>query len=60
MPPGCMATAPEYDIDTIRRRIPSLERSVPMHNSPQTSRIDLTQAREEPHLESWRREGERA
>jgi selenocysteine lyase/cysteine desulfurase len=48
---------PDYDIQDIRRRIPSLERWIPMNNCSQAPQMDLTRDAAERYLESWRREG---
>ncbi|MGW8265689.1 MAG: aminotransferase class V-fold PLP-dependent enzyme [Longimicrobiales bacterium] len=52
-----MVTSPGYDIDAIRRRIPSLERWIPMNNCSQAPQMDLTREAADAYLESWRRDG---
>lgn len=52
-----MVTAPRYDIDAIRRRIPSLGRWIPMNNCSQAPQMDLTREAAEAYLESWRGDG---
>lgn len=52
-----MNASPAYDIDAIRRRIPSLERLIPMNNCSQAPQMDLTRAAAEAYLDSWQREG---
>jgi selenocysteine lyase/cysteine desulfurase len=52
-----MVTSPSYDIDAIRRRIPSLERWIPMNNCSQAPQMDLTREAADAYLDSWRRDG---
>ena len=52
-----MITTPTYDIDAIRRRIPALERWIPMNNCSQAPQMDLTREAAEAYLDSWRRDG---
>jgi selenocysteine lyase/cysteine desulfurase len=48
---------PPYDIQAIRKRIPSLELLIPMNNCSQAPQMDLTRAAADAYLESWRVEG---
>jgi selenocysteine lyase/cysteine desulfurase len=52
-----MPTTPRYDIEEIRRSIPSLERFVHMNNCSQAPQMDLTRAAAERYLASWLRDG---
>lgn len=52
-----MVTSPSYDIDALRRKIPSLERWIPMNNCSQAPQMDVTREAAEAYLESWRRDG---
>ena len=52
-----MSLSPPYDIDAIRRRIPSLERLIPMNNCSQAPQLDLARAAADAYLDSWREEG---
>jgi len=48
---------PAYDIDAVRRRIPSLEHLIPMNNCSQAPQMDLTRAAAERYLDSWLEKG---
>jgi selenocysteine lyase/cysteine desulfurase len=48
---------PPYDIHALRKRIPSLEKLIPMNNCSQAPQMDLTRAAADAYLESWRVEG---
>jgi len=52
-----LARSPAYDIDAIRRRIPSLERFIFMNNCSQAPQMDLTRDAAEAYLESWGQDG---
>ena len=45
---------PAYDIQAIRRRIPCLERWIPMNHCSQAPQLDLTRAAAHAYLDSWR------
>jgi selenocysteine lyase/cysteine desulfurase len=47
---------PDYDIDAVRRRIPALERVIPMNNCSQAPQTDATRGAAEAYLDSWGRE----
>ncbi len=46
-----------YDIDGWRRRIPLLERVIPLNNCSQSPQTDRTRVAAEAWLESWNRDG---
>lgn len=48
---------PEYDIHSLRRRIPSLEHLIPMNNCSQAPQMDLTRAAADRYLDSWLEKG---
>lgn len=47
---------PGYDLDAVRRRIPSLKRVIPMNNCSQAPQTDATRAAAEAYLDSWGRD----
>jgi selenocysteine lyase/cysteine desulfurase len=52
-----MSPRPLYDIEAVRRRIPLLQRFVPMNNCSQSPQMDITRAAAEEYLESWKNDG---
>jgi selenocysteine lyase/cysteine desulfurase len=52
-----MPVIPSYDIESLRRHIPSLAQLVPMNNCSQAPQMDLTRRAAESYLESWGRDG---
>jgi selenocysteine lyase/cysteine desulfurase len=52
-----MDPSPSYNIESVRRRIPLLQRFVPMNNCSQAPQMDATRAAAEEYLESWSQDG---
>jgi len=52
-----MSPRPLYDIEAVRRRIPLLQRFIPMNNCSQAPQMDITRAAAEEYLESWKTDG---
>jgi len=52
-----LITAPPYDIDTLRGRIPLLKSMIPMNNCSQAPQTTATRAAAEFYLETWNQSG---
>jgi len=49
--------APPFDLEAIRRRIPSLTQFIPMNNCSQAPQMDVTREAAETYLDSWKEDG---
>ena len=50
-------TAPAYDLDDVRSRIPILRTHIPMNNCSQAPQCEATRAAADAYLTSWAEDG---